>query len=275
MRYTVIMEKNYFLGSLLFFYVFTANAQSNGLFQIPEMDIYASEILPNIDEDTVVKQSSFQTSQLITLHQYKQFLAFLKTEYDDKKSNQYLPDSSITSNLEDYNKYLQDTIYEKYPVLGLSWENAMAYCIWKSREDQLEDENLYYRLPNFTEYAAIRKYDSIHPNENLVKDDYSEWSIVSEDESFYSFSQASTISLSSLLNYVYFAESEDHPSMKRKNIFGNNFHFKRNNLFFNEWYSMYQDKGYRFVGFRLIVANTNVDSNSNMHELIYDLYDYQ
>lgn len=269
------MEKKYFLGFLLFFYVFTTNAQSNGLVQIPETDIYASEITPDIVEDTVVKQSLFQTSQLITLRQYKQFLAFLKTEYNEGKANQYLPDSSITNTLEDYNKYLRDTVYEKYPVLGISWENAVAYCIWKTREDQLENENLYYRLPNFTEYAAIRKYDSIHPKENLVKEDYSEWSIVSKDESMYSFSKASLIRLSSLLNYVYFAESEDPPSMKRKNVVGNNFHFKRNNLFFNEWYSMYQDKGYPFVGIRIVVADINVDSNSNIHELIYGLYDYQ
>ena len=244
--------------------------QLNWLVEIPETEIKASEIFPDINIDSTTIQARFQASQLITLGEYKAFLTFLEKKYGVSKSNQYLPDSSITYSVEDYKKYLNDTIYENYPVLGVSWENAMAYSIWKAREDNLKENKQFYRLPNFTEYAAIRKYDSLNPNKKLVRDDYSEWSIIPQDETFFTF----YFSFNGNFKY-YFAEHNDYRSSKRKIILGNNFHFKRNNLFLNEMYSMYQIFGYHFVGFRLILTEIGSESEDYIYESIYRLYDFQ
>lgn len=258
--------------SLIFLIVansYYLTAQSTPLYTIPTTKITISEITPDIRKDTVYEQEGFAVSQLITLKEYKEFLTFLVQEYDESKANNYLPDSSICRAEEDYIAYLTDTIYEKYPVLGVSWENAMSYCIWCSRVDEIIQEGSYYRLPNYTEYAAIRKKDSLHPELNLISEDYSEWSIVTQDESIFVFSQ--TIEN---LNFVYFPEDKHPQADKRKVILGNNFHFKRNNVYLNN-FSKYQNIGYHYVGFRLLKTEIPPEEKSTIHTSLLKLYDYE
>lgn len=226
-------------------------AQEPIRYKIPTTKLAVSEIVPNIKTDTIIEQNAFEATQLITLGEYKEFLTFLAQEYDENKAISYLPDSSICFAVVDYTTYLSDTIYEKYPVLGVSWENAMSYCIWRSRKDDLMQQGFYYQLPDFTEYAAIRKKDSLSPELNLIREDYSEWSMVSKDETLWEFALIRKSNLK-FLNYIRLGEENDVPAAKRKEILGNNFHFKRKNLFINDFRSYYQNKGYHYVGFRLI-----------------------
>lgn len=252
---------------------FTLNAQSDTFIQIPTADINVSEVYPKVKKDTIIKQESFNVSELITLGEYKLFLEFLENEYGEEKAQRYFPDSSIVLEVEDYTAYLKNTIYEKYPALGISWENVMAYCIWRSREDQL-DSNHYYRLLNFTEYAAVRRFDSLNSNKKLVNEDYAEWSILEHD-----INHLFTEKLSEIVMFLFhplsFVSKEEPQSMKRKVVFGDNFHFKRKNIFLNGMYFFYQNNGYHFVGFRLVIANKNTKTENYIHESMHRHYDYQ
>lgn len=250
------------------------HSQTVKLIQLEATTIKASEILPDILKDTSFVQHSFETTDLITLREYKEFLSFLKSTYAEKHFRRFLPDSSIVTNRLDYEKYLNDPIYENYPALGISWENAISFCIWKSRQEQLDLNSQYYRFPNLSEYAAIHKYHDSTISSHLVHDDYSEWSIVSKDESYNFYRNQPIHQLDLFTDYVYIAENDDVPALKRKIVLGNNFHFKRHNLFFNEWYSFYQNKGYPFVGFRLVKATLNSEHDSAIYESLIKYYDY-
>ena len=250
------------------------NAQEPIRYNIPQTKLAVSEIVPDIKTDTIIEQHAFEATQLITLGEYKEFLTFLAQEYDENKAIFYFPDSSICFAVADYTTYLTDTIYEKYPVLGVSWENAMSYCIWRSRKDDLIQQGFYYQLPDFTEYAAIRKKDSLSPELNLIREDYSEWSMVTKDEAYLEIAVEIKFSLN-FFNYIHIEKENDHPAFKRKVILGNNFHFKRKNLFFNDFYSRYQNKGYHYVGFRMIKKEIPNETDSSIYSNILRLYDYE
>ena len=268
------MHQYRFLIITVFVLSFTSlNAQEPIRYNIPKTKLAVSEIVPDIKTDTIIEQNAFDAAQLITLGEYKEFLTFLAQEYDENKAISYFPDSSICFDVADYTAYKTDTIYEKYPVLGVSWENAMSYCIWRSRKDDIVQQGYYYRLPNYTEYAAIRKMDSLHPEYKLICKDYSEWSIVSKDETTFYFAKSSESKLD-FLNYHFFAENTDPLALKRKVIFGNNFHFKRKNVYFNN-FSKYQNKGYHYVGFRLIKKEIPNETDSSIYSNILRLYDYE
>ncbi len=263
------------LSFIFLFPCFLLKAQQGDFYVVPDTEISVKEILSSLEKDTIIEEKSFKVSPLITLGAYKEFLTFLATEYGENKVVSYLPDSNICLALEDYIAYLTDTIYEKHPVLGISWENAMSYCIWRSRKDQLE-EGFYYLLPNFSEYAAIRKEDSLNPDLNLINEDYSEWSLITKDESILDFAELLIKDKGiAFLNYYYFAETSDPPAMKRKVILGNNFHFKRRDVFLNDYYSHYQNKGYHYVSFRLVKKELNKKEEQNINTSMIRLYDYE
>lgn len=260
------------LGFVFLLHCYLLKAQQSDLYVVPDTEVSVREIFPSINKDTVILQKRFEVSPLITLGEYKAFLIFLATAYDENKAISYLPDSSICLATEDYITYLTDTIYEKHPILGVSWENAMTYCIWKSRKDEL-GEGFYYILPNYTEYYAIRKQDSLNPALKLIKEDYSEWSVMSKDETILQFGDM-WIYNTDLFNYYYFAEPSDPPAIKRKVIFGNNFHFKRRNIFLNN-FSSYQYKGYHYVSFRLVKKEIDDAYEQGINDSMIKRYDYE
>ena len=273
-RYSIM---HYYRFSLFTVFVLSftyLNAQEPIRYKIPTTKLAVSEIVPDIKTDTIIEQNAFEVTQLITIGEYKEFLTFLAQEYDENKAISYFPDSSICFAVVDYTTYLSDTIYEKYPVLGVSWENAMSYCIWRSRKDDLMQQGFYYQLPDFTEYAAIRKKDSLSPELNLIREDYSEWSMNSKDEPSLGFTVTRKFKLY-YLSYIYLGEKEDPLALKRKEILGNNFHFKRKNLFINDFRSYYQNKGYHYVGFRLIKKEIPNEADSSIYSNIIRLYDYE
>lgn len=66
----------------------------------------------------------------------------------------WLKEPSSFYNTSLVNHYFSHPSYKKYPVVGVSWEQANAYCIWLGRNGERT-----YRLPTYLEYTYC--YSSI------------------------------------------------------------------------------------------------------------------
>ncbi len=87
--------------------------------------------------------------------------------------NNFIGNWNLASNL--YKKYFENNEFENYPVVGISYMQALAYCNWKTQtERNLLLENSKYEviftLPTSTEWeAAANKYPTtIYKNNKIV-----------------------------------------------------------------------------------------------------------
>ena len=106
----------------------------------------------------------------ITNISWKEYVASLKEIYG-KKSAVYLnalPDTTVwrlkdgRANVPFVNTYFQHPAYDDYPVVGISYDQAVAYCLWRTDvvNEMLERVSnkrvkIKYRLPSRTEWELI------------------------------------------------------------------------------------------------------------------------
>lgn len=92
---------------------------------------------------------------------WKNYLIWLQNEYG-KKSNEYknaLPDTLVWRDPLAYNEpyvkyYFSHPTYNRYPVVGISYEQAIDYCNWRTERNK-ENEYLKFRLPTKAEWLEI------------------------------------------------------------------------------------------------------------------------
>jgi formylglycine-generating enzyme required for sulfatase activity len=101
---------------------------------------------------------------------YLEYISWLKAN-DPQNYEKALPDTTVWRQPMSYNEpyvkyYFQHPAYRNYPVVGVSHEQAEAYCEWrtarvlefdKSRKNPLYSKGLRYRLPTKEEweYGAL------------------------------------------------------------------------------------------------------------------------
>ncbi len=95
---------------------------------------------------------------------YKKYLDFLNKSGQTEKYKESLPDTSLwkeNKNNEPYSVYyFSYPSYSKYPVIGVSYEDAVEYCKWLTDQYNLkkkkEFQKVIFRLPSKDEwiYAA-------------------------------------------------------------------------------------------------------------------------
>lgn len=111
----------------------------------------------------------------ITNFSWLEYITWMKKEHG-KNSNEYknsLPDSLVWRDVMHYNEpyvkyYFTHAAYRDYPVVGISYEQAVAYCKWRTdRVKQISGlvnaKDIKYRLPTKEEWEAVAKagYSSI------------------------------------------------------------------------------------------------------------------
>lgn len=101
---------------------------------------------------------------------WREYLSWIEKKGDGKDSKAYrnaLPDSTIWMDEVEYGEplrtnYLTHRAFDNYPVVGISYEQAVAYCEW--RTDRVKDmckangidcPNFKYRLPTNLEWELI------------------------------------------------------------------------------------------------------------------------
>lgn len=105
----------------------------------------------------------------VTNFNWKEYINWLDKKYG-KSSSEYvemLPDTNVWVDKlgsfgESYMKYYYNhPAYNEYPVVGISYKQAKAYCVWRSdRVNELNNTSIVeYRLPSREEWERIASID--------------------------------------------------------------------------------------------------------------------
>jgi formylglycine-generating enzyme required for sulfatase activity len=145
------------------------------------------------EEIEKISLQAFYMSQEVSNKEYKEFVNDLKNNPTDslvvinynsdggfgKKTYFYqnilasVIDTSFWENHAEYKNYFWDKKYENFPVLGVSFENAQLYCVWKTKKENeyLKSKKKSYindfRLPREEEIDYV--FQSFEYKENNTK----------------------------------------------------------------------------------------------------------
>lgn len=199
------------------------------------------------DSVTLFIIPKFQISPFVTYAEYKNYLNEIKKDSSETYYQTQLPDSNISTDIKVYEAYLNSSKYDQYPVLGISWENAMNYCSWKNSLENISDTSYgAYRLPNTSEWISAYTYLKIQNIPSDMNNKYSDWLLSSYSESAYLFPIPNFY-----LDDTYSASKNDQPVYHRKRFIGNSYLFDQEKLLQANGYG-YDYTGYRNVGFRIV-----------------------
>lgn len=233
---------------------YTLADKSVQLFDIPPQTINLFKILGDNSKGKDQPIKGCQISGLVTYKEYKEYLSAIKKDSSKTYYQTQLPDSNIGST-EVRNKYINSSEYDDFPVLGISWDNAMNFCKWKTLKENKDSIQFIYRLPNCSEWLAAYFYLSDNKIKNDFNKNYSDWLLNSKDESFYDFNNSTKDEFP--FNYIYFHKKNDPLVLKRKFVIGDSYLFQQDKLVNYYSFSFYSTEGYRQVSFRYIKESVN------------------
>jgi len=222
---------------------------SRRLYRIPDQHLPLFQMMDLRSDTLLMVIAGFEISRQVTLKEYKEYLNSIKQDSSHAFYLSQLPGDGLQPQ-EKWQQYLTGPEYEDCPVLGVSWEQAMNYCHWKTTQDNAEMARFTYRLPHSSEYLAAYAYLSSNDAEHDFNQHYAEWLINAYDESIHSY-----IELESPdrwpLDRVYHHQPGDPHALRRKIIIGNSYLFQTQMISESMHYG-YNNKGYRYVGFRYV-----------------------
>ena len=173
-----------FILVLISFQCFSQSSKPKNMSFIP----MGSFITGNDTLKKTISVDAFWMSNEITNKEYREFILDLKnnpkdslvfidykqmaeTGNIDKASTFYIYeeiltyaiDQTIWKNDEKYKNYFNDKKYDNYPVVGVSYQGAVLYCVWRTKKENELRKNKGlgfiqdYRLPceSEWEYAAL------------------------------------------------------------------------------------------------------------------------
>lgn len=242
-------------ANILYIFTFIALFSSYSLIaqplhKIPAQTLKLYILLSDSSKNKETQVKEFEISNFITFKEYKIYLASVKKDSSLKFYSTQLPDTSICINIETYNKYISDIEYDNYPVLGISWDNAMNYCKWKTKQDNPKDTTIFfYRLPHCSEWLAAKYYFEKNKIVNDLNKKYSDWLINSKDESHFFFTGTEA---TFTYDYFYVHSKVEAKVLKRKFVIGNSYLFQKEKLMDFYTFSYYANEGYRQIAFRYV-----------------------
>lgn len=212
---------------------------------IPACEKQLSAFIADTVKDRRVTIPAFEIGELVTLGEYKEYLECVRRDSSEAFYQSQLPDSAIGTPAR-RKEYLSDKRYEKLPAVGVSWDNAMHYCRWKTLRENPDSIVFIYRLPGALEWLSARSHlDAIGARHDF-DGNYSDWTLDPKDESAIDFYNGGFS-----FSYFYLHEPNDPSAMKRKIVMGSSYLFTRNDDP-RRAYAYYADKGYRNIGFRCV-----------------------
>ena len=127
-----------------------------------------------------IKHATFIDEAEITTLSWMEYLYWTKITHGEESAEYkaILPDSLIC--LEIYPLYWQYPSYRNYPMVGITYEQAIAYCAWRS--DRVNESlrlqknkkkygyTVTYSLPTETDFAEAYKQQKIKTNHKELTD---------------------------------------------------------------------------------------------------------
>lgn len=248
---------------IFFIIPFAANSQS---LSIPAQTIILNDFIPNIAYTHNIKISvnKFEISNQVTLKEYKVFLDEMKKDSGEVIYLTLLPDSSIAPK-KIREEYFNSGKYDEYPVVGISWDNALRYCKWLTVKNNSDTLRIIYRLPNLYEYFSAYSHLQKSALPNDLNTLYADWLMDTKDESVVAGDNSIPLS------YYYFHQKTDANALKRKIVMGKSFHHSFQS--FEEYmkFSFYAQEGYAHIGFRIVTdkSNESLKINSEGNTPVY------
>ncbi len=108
--------------------------------------------------------SFFMDQYEISNRDWREYVHWMKLMYGKQISDQCRPDSTVWREELAYNEpylnyYFTHTAYDMYPVVGISWEQATDYCVW--RTDRVNERILVESgVIDFPDFAAISRKEA-------------------------------------------------------------------------------------------------------------------
>lgn len=224
------------------------------LFSIPTQTLNLFKILGDDTRGKDQTINKFQISELVTFKDYKYYLKEIKKDSSDHYYQTQLPDSNIGSTAV-RDQYLTSAEYDDFPVLGISWDNAMNYCKWKTLMENKDSIEFIYRLPDYSEWLAAYSYLAESKIRHDLNKNYSDWLLNSKDESFFDFTNTTENEWAAF--YIYFHKKDDPRVLKRKLVIGDSYLYHQDKLINYQAFSYYSFEGYRQVSFRYVKEPVN------------------
>ena len=105
---------------------------------------------------------------------WREYVYWMNLMYGKKISEKCRPDSTVWREELAYNEpylnyYFTHVAYDMYPVVGISWEQATDYCVW--RTDRVNEMILKENgVIDFPDFAAFAKDSTKGQNDSLAKE---------------------------------------------------------------------------------------------------------
>ena len=247
--------------------LFSWNVNAQKWHSIPTKVINVYELIGDTSKTQNDSIEAFEMSDFVRFKDYKLYLKSIKKDSSKAFYVSQLPDSSILRDEREYRKYLKDKRYDDHPVVGVSWENAMNYCKWKTIEDNSSKEfDFIYRLPKWLEWFAASKYLERQGIANDLDYKYSDW--VMENYFVNMFWNAPNLT-------ILFPNEADmqppYPWVMQKIVVGNSFLFQRKSkTFFLR--TFYSNQGYRHIAFRLVKKHVDASNEKSLENRVIEFW---
>jgi len=258
------MHKSLFLLGVGFLILSGFGFKENAIkfHKIKEQKLNCYDLLGDEEKYKLEAIKGFEISDFISYGNYKIYLNAIQKDSSTSFYVSQLPDSTMCFKKE-YDIYLNSTEYDLFPVVGVSWDAAMNFCKWKTKQDNKNGKlSFIYSLPTAEEWLAATK---LKGNKIDINSNYSDWILTTKDESVFYYSAEFNVPFYS---YIYFHKQDDPPVLKRKIAIGNSFLFKQKKLknFFT--YSYYSNHGYKHIAFRIVKKDIKENNSTLINSIL-------
>lgn len=129
-----------------------------------------------LKDQVVDYEGLYWSKSEVSNSEYKEFLMGLINEGRADLVPQYAPDFSVWERIQEFNYpygdiYFGHEAFAQYPVVGVSYEAAQAFCEWKTRQigdkvvvekGKSEPTKMTFRLPTEAEWMAVARGESLN-----------------------------------------------------------------------------------------------------------------
>jgi hypothetical protein len=233
--------------------LFSGGLTAQQMHKIPMRVLNLYKLIGDTTNNYLDTVRNFEISDFITYKEYKVYLASMKKDSSTSFYKSQLPDTNIAFKKEVYEKYINSSEYDNYPVIGISWDNAMNYCKWKTLKENKDSIKVYYRLPDCSEWLSAMDFMSNQKIKNDFNQNYSDWLMGSRDETTFIYNRKKYNYFP--YDYCYIHRKDDSPALKRKFVIGDSYLYQLGRLKDYANFSYHSYNGYRQVAFRIVKKN--------------------